>query len=70
MVGFRDFDGVGIAPVSNKLAVRYLSDIRRKKTRRKKLPFLKLKYLMKKWYVCQIATKVLHTLESGIAVAT
>ena len=25
MVGFRDFDGVGIAPVSNKLAVKGLS---------------------------------------------
>ena len=23
MVGFRDFDGVGIAPVSNKLAVKW-----------------------------------------------
>ena len=24
MVGFRDFDGVGIAPVSNKMAVKTL----------------------------------------------
>ena len=23
MVGFRDFDGVGIAPVSNKMAVKW-----------------------------------------------
>ena len=28
MVGFRDFDGVGIAPVSNKMAVK---DIKAKK---------------------------------------
>ena len=26
MVGFRDFDGVGIAPVSNKMAVKYIVD--------------------------------------------
>ena len=25
MVGFRDFDGVGIAPVSNKMAVKGIS---------------------------------------------
>ena len=28
MVGFRDFDGVGIAPVSNKLAVKVIIQVR------------------------------------------
>ena len=27
MVGFRDFDGVGIAPVSNKMAVKYILSV-------------------------------------------